>query len=104
VKRRGEAQPHSPPSRRTAIRSPDNSTAGNLKMTFHEWLARRRVTDSPRGLLIADIRDDRSFPEDIASIYQLLGHLVRQRACPGATSAARALWAQYARAAGRPIW
>jgi hypothetical protein len=73
-------------------------------MTFHEWLARRRVTDSPRGLLIADIRDDRSFPEDIASIYQLLGHLVRQRACPGATSAARALWAQYARAAGRPIW
>jgi hypothetical protein len=73
-------------------------------MTFNEWLARRRVTLTPRGDLIGHLRRDRSFPAEIDSIYQLLGHLVRKRAPPSAAKAARALWRQYAREVRRSVW
>ena len=73
-------------------------------MTFNEWLATRRVTLTPRGDLIGGIRLDRTFPAEVSDIYQLLGYLVRKRAPPSATKAARALWRQYAREVGRSVW
>jgi hypothetical protein len=73
-------------------------------MTFSELLARRRVTLTPRGDLIGHLRRDRSFPAEIDSIYQLLGHLVRNRLPASATKAARALWRQFAHEVGRSVW
>jgi hypothetical protein len=83
-------------------------------MTFHQWLARRRITLTDRGDLIAYLRRDRSSPAGIGGIrsvpvefgtvYELLGFLARNRLPASATKAARGLWRQYAREAGRPVW
>ena len=73
-------------------------------LTFNQWLAQRRVTDSPRGDFIADWRCDRSFPDGITSIYKLLAYLIRRGAHREATDVARGLWRQYAREQGRPYW
>jgi hypothetical protein len=73
-------------------------------MTFRQWLSRRRVTLTPRGDLIGHLRRDRTFPAEIHSIYELLGHLVRNRMPASAGKAARGLWRQYAREAARPFW
>jgi hypothetical protein len=83
-------------------------------MTFHQWLARRHVTLTDRGDLIAYLRrgrspparigDIRSVPVEFDSIYQLLGHLVRNRLPASAAKAARGLWREYAREVGKPVW
>src|SRR3954447_25813845 len=87
----------------TAIRGmrPVRPAVGGRTMTFNEWLAKRKVTLTPRGDLITYLR---SIPIEMGSIYELLGHLVRERPSPDAAKAARARWRQYARETGRPVW
>ena len=33
--------------------------------TFKAWLLTRRVTDTPRGDFIRDVRDDKDFPDSV---------------------------------------
>ena len=73
-------------------------------MTFNQWLAKRRVTLTPRGDLILYLRGDRASLPEVTTIYALLGHLLRQRAPSCSYKPARSLWREYAREAARPVW
>ncbi len=65
-------------------------------LSFRDWIQALKITDTPRGDFIGDVRRDASFP-DPASLAELLGYLARRGACDEAHRAARALWRQFER-------
>lgn len=66
------------------------------EMTFKEWLAMKRITDTPRGDFISDVLCDENFPDfnfrDANEQY-----LLKQRACQEAIKEFRKLWREYER-------
>lgn len=72
------------------------------RMPFYEWVLTRRVTDSPRGDLIYDIKKDERFTtaDNEASIE---AYLIRRHACSEAIEAFRKLWKEYKRKCLRKI-
>jgi hypothetical protein len=65
-----------------------------VKMTFKAWLMERRVTDTPRGDFILDMRTDARFPEG-RSWDEIRQHLLLRGACPEAVKVARRLWREF---------
>lgn len=68
-------------------------------MTFREYLAQRRITDTPCGDFVQDARHDPTLP-DIASWDALEGYLrlkTTGRMPVGVRLAARDVWRQYRR-------
>lgn len=65
-------------------------------MSFYEWIMTRRITDTPRGDLIYDIKRDKQFTaiNDKESIER---YLVRKYACQEAIAEFKKLWKEYER-------
>lgn len=63
-------------------------------MTFKEWLATRRITDSARGDFISDVLKDDRFP-DGGYAEGIECYLIRHHACPEAIKEFKKLWRQY---------
>lgn len=65
-------------------------------MSFYEWIMTRRITDTPRGDLIYDIKRDKQFTaiNDKESIER---YLVRKHACQEAIAEFKKLWKEYER-------
>lgn len=68
-------------------------------MTFQQYLAGLRITDTPRGDFIGDARGDRRFAQaTIETAGQLDTFLMQHSACDEACRQARKLWRAYQRA------
>jgi hypothetical protein len=76
----------------------------NTQMTFADYVAAQRFTDTPRGHFIEDtqahIRDN-SFPP-VATLDELKAFLATQAACEEAYRQAESVWRQFGRATKRP--
>ncbi len=70
-------------------------------MTFKEFVAKCRLTDTPRGDFLRDARCGEGLPSTIDSWRQLEDYLASQGACSEADEAARGVWREYAREWGR---
>jgi hypothetical protein len=66
-----------------------------------DWLLRMRVTDTPEGDLIADMRDARDLPQHFDSIDAMRGYLWSKHACWEALAAVPAVWRRYKRLTGQ---
>jgi hypothetical protein len=65
--------------------------------TFADYINAARVTDTPRGDLIADTKtliNARVFP-DVKTWAELYGFMCQRHACPEAIAEARKLWRSY---------
>ena len=70
---------------------------GRLTMfSFYEWVMTRRITDTPRGDLIYDIKRDKRFTT-INDKESIEGYLIRQHACREAIEEFWKLWKEYER-------
>jgi hypothetical protein len=65
-----------------------------MAQTFKEFMATKRVTDTPRGDFIKDSRDDPRMPA-AQSWQELEGYLWTRGACVEAVKQAKKLWRQY---------
>lgn len=65
-------------------------------MKFSEFLVTRRVQDTVRGDVVADMKRDSRLPE-IEGWLQLETYLLARRMPPNAFPAARRLWRDYLR-------
>jgi hypothetical protein len=63
-------------------------------MSFREYVANRRVTDTPAGDFLADAKTDRGLP-DAARWSELETHLRQRGASVEALAAARVVWNGY---------
>lgn len=68
-------------------------------MTFRDYVASRRITDTPAGDFTADARRDKRLPE-IASWDDLHGYLRGRLVHRDVVDAARAVWRGYVKARG----
>lgn len=67
-------------------------------MTFYEFLAKKKITDTPRGDFIGDVRRDPRFPKETTTWGNVDRHMSYWKACPEAYRQAKKLWAQYEKA------
>ena len=63
-------------------------------MSFREYIARARITDSPVGDFVADARRDSNLP-DASTWSEVETHLRTRRAHTDAISAGRRVWRNY---------
>jgi uncharacterized protein YozE (UPF0346 family) len=69
------------------------------RMTFKEYISKRRVTDTPAGDFTADARSDRNFPDDVKSWEQVKSYISsKSRHDKDVLAAAREVWRGYQRA------
>lgn len=70
-------------------------------MTFREYIAIRRFSDSPQGDFVQDARGDSTFP-DVGTWAELETYLTSKGAIEAAIDAARSVWNGYEAAQKRP--
>ena len=76
---------------------------GRLAMTFKEYLAKRRVTDTPAGDFVSDARSDGSLPE-VTSWAELRSYVERKAELSireDVVAAAHEVWRGYQRSLRR---
>lgn len=68
-------------------------------MTFNEYIAKRRITDTPAGDFTKDARSDRNFPEmqTWAELKSYLDQKVTGSHKPLVIAAGREVWQAYVR-------
>ena len=66
-----------------------------MRHAVREWLSRSRVTDTPEGDLIADMRADKDIPRLFSNIDEMRSYLLSKGAGHGALSAVPAVWRRY---------
>jgi uncharacterized protein YozE (UPF0346 family) len=64
---------------------------------FRVWLAQARITDTPQGDLIADMRDDLKIPNSFADIEELRSYLRSRGTRHGTMAAVASVWRLYRR-------
>lgn len=69
-------------------------------MTFYEWSLTKKITNTPRGDFLEDMRSDESAAQVPNTREGWEWHLQVCRACDGAKMAFRSLWGSYQRAVG----
>lgn len=69
-------------------------------MSFKEYVAKRRVTDTPAGDFVGDAKRDRELP-DARTWPELATYLASRGAHRDAVSAARSVWRGYCAAQKR---
>lgn len=69
-------------------------------MSFKEYVAKRRVTNTPMGDFVGDAKGDAGL-QDVRTWPDLETHLHLRGACAGATEAGRAVWRGYCAAQRR---
>ena len=63
-------------------------------MSFREYIARQRVTNTPVGDFISDAQFDKDFPE-VKTLKELQSYLDLRNACCEAHEAAKIVWRTY---------
>jgi hypothetical protein len=64
-------------------------------MTVAIWVKRARITKSPAGDLIADMREDKDLPDVFANIGAMRAYLRAHNACSEALAAVPIVWRRY---------
>ena len=70
------------------------------KRTFWEYIRQRRVTDTPSGDFVADVRADEHVPTASPNWSSVHFYLLAQHATPEAIRVARRWWTKYCRVGG----
>lgn len=71
-------------------------------MTFYEWAMKRRITNTPRGDFLTDLRSDERAPTVANTKEAWESNLRGWGACEGARFAFRSLWGSYCAQYGDP--
>lgn len=71
-------------------------------MTFYEWAMTKRITNTPRGDFLQDMRSDESAAKVANSREDWEAHLRAYNACDSARVAFRSLWVSYCNRCGDP--
>lgn len=69
-------------------------------MSFKDYVAKRRATDTPAGDFVSDARGDPGL-HDVRTWADLEAHLRTRRACDEAIKASRSVWRGYCAAQRR---
>lgn len=71
-------------------------------MTFYQWAMTRKITNTPRGDFLKDMREDKHASTVANTKEAWEDNLLRWGACAGARVAFRSLWVSYCNQCGDP--